>query len=75
MRFECKACMGDKRQRNTLLVAVLMLCLGIFTVATGHMSWYGVQEVSGNQARAVGLLLIMFSVGLFFSYLRQPRGK
>jgi len=52
-----------------------MLCLGMFTALIGHMSWYGVQEVSGSQARAVGVLLVMFSLGLFFSYFRQSRGK
>jgi hypothetical protein len=66
--------MGKKREKTTLLVAILSLSLGIFTVLTGHMSWYGVQEISGGQARLVGVLLIMLSLGFFFSYFRQGTG-
>jgi hypothetical protein len=67
--------MTAKPPKATLLLAILTLCLGMFTAWTSHMSWYGVQEITGVQALVVGVLLVICGIGFLLSYIRQNSQK
>jgi hypothetical protein len=66
--------MAKAKQKSILVLASLALIYGVAVISSGHAVWKdGVQEIFGEQARAVGVLSIIFSLALFLSYFRKRK--
>ncbi|HWN65372.1 MAG TPA: hypothetical protein VNN24_06760 [Candidatus Binatus sp.] len=63
--------MGKKKEKSLLVLALLALWVGIFTVWYGHASLYDVHQVSGAQAEIFGVANIIFSAALLLIYFRR----
>lgn len=64
-----------KRDFGALLAATAGFIAGVFTLQTGHASWFGIVGIDGRQARLFGWASIIFSIVIFFVYLRGGKGN
>ena len=67
----------NKRHRDfgALLAAIAFLVAGLLAVENKEAGWYGAVEISGGQALLFGWTSIVFSIVIFFAYLRGRKAN
>ncbi len=67
----------NKRHRDigALLAAIVFLVAGLLALENKEAGWFGVVEVRDRQALLFGWTSIVFSVVIFFAYLRGGKAN
>jgi len=64
--------MHKSRNKVIAVVAAFILLYGIVAVLTARLPFLnGIHEAIGNHARGIGFVFIVFSIWIFFSYIRH----
>ena len=63
--------MSNRREKGTLLLALVSLGFGLSVLWRGRASWPGVVEITGGQATAMGIAFIVFAIALLAVRIRR----